>query len=288
MIKEIATFIANKASLTIGDNLFAGHRPQGTIDACDVVLESAGGSVFPELPERADIVFQVLSRAKTYFTARARAWAIYDAIYRNWTYGSAGWTLPLILSDSISACDATDDWTGTALSIDNADYKEGTGSLKDNVVAPVFPPSTSYQTVYDPGGSWDWSDKKNIFFWLQSNRANTAFAWPRLYIYDTLGNYRYWNLTFAAGVWTAQKKLLSTGDGESGTAPNLALIDYIYISFKTADAIAFYKKIDYVRVGIEEYEAMIIEPLASPQYIGQDEKSRYEFSTNYLMKIKRL
>lgn len=137
MIKEVAKFIANKAGLTIGTDLFEGHRPQGTIDACDVVLESSGGSVFPELPERADPVFQVLSRAKTYFTARARAWAIYDAIYRNHGYGSANWTLPIV----------------------------------------------------------------------------------------TVG---------------------------------------------------------------EEYEAMIIEPLASPQYIGQDEKGRYEFSTNYLMKIKKL
>ena len=93
MIKEVATFIAAKATLTIGTDLFEGHRPQGTIDACDVILESAGGTVFPELPERADIIFQVLSRAKTYFTARARAWAIYDAIYRDWTLGSAGWAL---------------------------------------------------------------------------------------------------------------------------------------------------------------------------------------------------
>ena len=137
MIKEVAKFIANNAGLIIGTDLFEGHRPQSTIDACDVVLESSGGSVFPELPERADVVFQVLSRAKSYFTARARAWAIYDAIYRDWTYGAANFTLPI----------------------------------------------------------------------------------------ETVG---------------------------------------------------------------EEYEAMIIEPLATPQYIGQDEKLRYEFSANYVFKIKKL
>lgn len=137
MIQEVAKFIANKAGLTIGTDLFEGHRPQGTIDACDLLQETAGGSVFPELPERADPVFQLLSRAKTYVKARTRAWAIYDAIYRDWTSGSAGWILPIV----------------------------------------------------------------------------------------TVG---------------------------------------------------------------EEYEAMIIEPLASPQYIGQDEKGRFEFSVNYLMKIKRL
>lgn len=97
MLKEITDFIADKASLTRDTNLFAGHRPQGTIDVCDVVMESAGGTVFFDLPERADIVIQVLSRAKTYFTARARAYVIYDAIFADFTEGgSAGWTLPVV------------------------------------------------------------------------------------------------------------------------------------------------------------------------------------------------
>ena len=97
MIKEVVTFIKDKtAGLVIDTNIFAGHRPQGVADACDVVLETTGGEVFPELPERADPVFQVLSRAKTYFKARARSYAIYDAIYRDWIYGSAGFTLPVV------------------------------------------------------------------------------------------------------------------------------------------------------------------------------------------------
>ena len=96
MIKEVAKFIANQAGLTIGTDLFEGHRPQGTIDACDVILETAGGTTFFDLPERADPVFQVISRDTTYFTARARAYVIYDAIYRNHIYGSAGWILPVI------------------------------------------------------------------------------------------------------------------------------------------------------------------------------------------------
>ena len=95
MLKEITTFIETRTGLTRDTDLFAGHRPEGTIDACDVVLESSGGTVFFDLPERADPVIQVLSRDATYFTARARAWVIYDAIFRDWTIGSAGWLLPL-------------------------------------------------------------------------------------------------------------------------------------------------------------------------------------------------
>ena len=97
MIKEVTQFIATKATLTVGTDIFAGHRPQDAADACDVVLESAGGMVYFDLPERADITIQVLSRALTYMTARARAWAIYDAIFRDYTdTGSAGWTLPIV------------------------------------------------------------------------------------------------------------------------------------------------------------------------------------------------
>lgn len=103
MLKEITEFIEDKASLTRDTDLFSGHRPQGSPDACDVVLESTGGPVYWWNPERADPVIQVLSRAKTYMTARDRAYAIYDAIYRNWTYGSAGWTLPVVGTDEYEA-----------------------------------------------------------------------------------------------------------------------------------------------------------------------------------------
>ena len=93
MIKEITQFIANKAGLTRDTDIFAGHRLVDTADECDVILETAGGTAYFDLPERADIVIQVLSRAKTYFDARTRAYVIYDAIFRNWEYGSAGWKI---------------------------------------------------------------------------------------------------------------------------------------------------------------------------------------------------
>ncbi len=103
-----------------------------------MVLESSGGSIFFDLPERVDPVIQVISRDTTYFTARDRAYVIYDAIYRDHIYGSAGW------------------------------------------------------------------------------------------------------------------------------------------------------EIGPIEAGGDEYEIMTIEPLASPQYIGKDDKARFEFSVNYLMKIKKL
>ena len=37
----------------------------------------------------------------------------------------------------------------------------------------------------------------------------------------------------------------------------------------------------------QDYE-VVIEPLTDPQYIGQDEKKRFEFSTNYIFRIKNI
>ena len=36
----------------------------------------------------------------------------------------------------------------------------------------------------------------------------------------------------------------------------------------------------------KEYVAHVIEAISDPQYIGQDEEGRFEFSTNYIFKIR--
>ncbi|MCK4784544.1 MAG: LamG domain-containing protein [Desulfobacteraceae bacterium] len=167
---------------------------------------------------------------------------------------------------TLNACDATTDWTGTSLSIDTADKKEGTGSLKDAVASPAA--DTNYTTIYDPTGSWDWSAKKHILLWLKSDRANTAFTYAFLIIYDTLGNWRYWNLTFSAGEWTAGKLLLSAGDDESETPPDLALINQVRVLFKTADTTPFYKKIDDFRIA---YSPSLINPSVGWHFDGVDD-----------------
>lgn len=149
----------------------------------------------------------------------------------------------------ISACDSTDDWSGTDLSIDTTDKMEGTGSLKDTVADPSN--TTTYTTTYT--GTWNWLTKKHILFWLKSNLIDTAFTTPRLYIYEG-AKYRYWDLTFLAGKWTSIKKLLLSGDGDGGTSPSLASIDSIRVSFTTKNTTTFYKKIDNVWVSNLPYD----------------------------------
>jgi len=151
--------------------------------------------------------------------------------------------------DQINDCDTLTDWTaslGGVLSIDEADKKEGTGSLKNTIASPEI--GTYYKTIYAPTGTWDWSNKESILFWLNCDRPSIEIEAPRLLMQDISGNWRTWTLVFSAGEWTAYKFLLSTGDDQSEIAPDLTLIVLIYVYFKAADETAFYKKIDDVRV----------------------------------------
>lgn len=145
----------------------------------------------------------------------------------------------------LNNCDALTDWAGDSLSLDTVDKQEGTGSVKDDVGAPV--PAVTYDTIYDPAGTWDLSTYNKIELWLKSDRANTAYTSARLYIYEG-ANWRYWDLVFLANTWTGYGKILTSSDGVSGVAPDLTIIDNVQIRFKAADGVAFYKKIDHLCV----------------------------------------
>jgi hypothetical protein len=94
MIKEIAALlVARVPTLTRGTTLQIGWRDQNAPVDCDLISESAGGPAYFDIPERADVLIQVLSRGSSYFTARARAYAIFDAIH-----GTAGWSMPALTS----------------------------------------------------------------------------------------------------------------------------------------------------------------------------------------------
>lgn len=92
MIKEISAFIASKTSFIVGDTLQVGHRTQDAPDRCSCVLESAGGTVYFDLPDRVDKNIQIISRAKTYMAASADAQEIFKVLHD----GKGGWTLTAV------------------------------------------------------------------------------------------------------------------------------------------------------------------------------------------------
>ncbi len=94
MIKEISAWISTKvAGLTIGGNVQVGYRAQDAPVRCHTFLESGGAIPAFGLTDRIDYLTQVATRAETYQTARADAWAIFNAIN-----GTAGWQISALLS----------------------------------------------------------------------------------------------------------------------------------------------------------------------------------------------
>lgn len=92
MLKEISTWLVTKvAGLTIGGNVQVGFRAQDAPVRCHTLLESGGGIPAFGLTDRIDVMIQVATRATTYMTARADAWAVFDAIN-----GTAGWQIAAV------------------------------------------------------------------------------------------------------------------------------------------------------------------------------------------------
>ncbi|MCK9598415.1 MAG: minor capsid protein [Candidatus Omnitrophota bacterium] len=89
MFKEICTLIADLTGFVIGDTLQVGHRLPNAPERCILVGESGAGGIEPQLPDYADVMIQVVSRAKNYFDARDDAYVVYRALH-----GTAGWNMP--------------------------------------------------------------------------------------------------------------------------------------------------------------------------------------------------
>ncbi len=68
-------------AFVLGNNLLIGWRPDDSPDRVAVALESAGGGVHPDLPDRVDLHVQIITRSYDYHEARDDAYAIFRAIH---------------------------------------------------------------------------------------------------------------------------------------------------------------------------------------------------------------
>lgn len=91
MIKEIAQYIEDNTDFVIGTTLQVGHRIPKAPDECVAVLENTGGKPEFSIPDSVEKAIQILTRAKTYFTARSNAYIVYDLFH-----GKSGITLPVV------------------------------------------------------------------------------------------------------------------------------------------------------------------------------------------------
>jgi len=106
MIIEIAAFIATESGFVYGDTIQVAHRTPASPVRCSVVIESPGGTLDDDLPDRVNKMIQVISRATTYMDARADAWTIFNAL-RNPLPGSV---LPLGVRKITAVAPATQDY----------------------------------------------------------------------------------------------------------------------------------------------------------------------------------
>ena len=150
---------------------------------------------------------------------------------------------------SINSCDETTDWTGTDVYLDTTDMKEGTASLVDAVASPVI--GTNYITSYNPADPLGLGNRA-VDFWFKCDRVHPlagakSFDSARVYIYDTLGNWRYHDMFFKyAETWKRFHFGVGSGGTTSPTPPDPSSIDRIEWQFVAKDGTNFYKKIDIV------------------------------------------
>ena len=140
------------------------------------------------------------------------------------------------------------DITGTKISLLAGDI-ESPFCVGDTIANPQN--GVAYNTTYDASGTWDWSEPTlKISTWISSNFASTNFTETRLYVVDSSGNYRYWDLSFNASQWVNVKENIESGHS-STVAPDLTKIDKIVYEFVPATNLSFYKKLGWTETIIE-------------------------------------
>jgi hypothetical protein len=88
MFREICKFIEDRTGFK-PPMLQIGHRAQGAPVRCVLVQETGGGETNFYCPDMANVLIQVISRAKTYFEARDDIYTVYETLH-----GTSGWNMP--------------------------------------------------------------------------------------------------------------------------------------------------------------------------------------------------
>jgi len=108
---------------------------------------------------------------------------------------------------NISSCEDLTDWNGTNLALDGLDFTEGDYSIKETIISAD--PSSPYTITYNPSGQWNLKDNYFLFFDMKCNQPSSSFSLARVYLYDSHGFYRYWDLSFEGNVWSTFNLYLS-------------------------------------------------------------------------------
>jgi hypothetical protein len=103
MIDEIAQFLEDHTTKTIGVDLFVGYRPAETATGGAVpkrhtlILENGGSALEPDWPDYMEKGIQIWNEAPTFKQARADAYEFYNFIHV--TASKSAWDLPVLTSE---------------------------------------------------------------------------------------------------------------------------------------------------------------------------------------------
>ena len=142
-------------------------------------------------------------------------------------------------------CDDTNDWSGSgaSISVDNADYKEWDGSIK---VDGTTSSDSKTALVYNPTGTWDFSNVDYVVFWLKDSSSRTiTFTMEESdhdenqYTFTTSTSWKTHIIDISAHDTSPET---SDGDGTFDWTD----VDYFWIGDKSTD---FIFRIDYLTIG---------------------------------------
>ncbi len=113
--------------------------------------------------------------------------------------------LSIYYTENIAPLESLDDWSGTNLSLDSIDRTEGDYSIVESITSS----NTASTITYNPAGVWNWQDNFYLFLDIKCDQPSSSFDVARVYIYDSEGHYRYWDLEFEANTWKTHRFFLS-------------------------------------------------------------------------------
>ena len=291
MIKQIAEWIEAQTGFVIGTKLIVGHAWPSEIDRCSILKEHTGSTLYPDLPDRADFMLQVLSRSNTYMTARDDAYTIYNALYKNRkgpiNLGTPGGNL-----------------------VPNGDFENWTAGVLDDWYSDTTAPSTINQDTNPYSGLYcvrfdvvngntariraDMDmlvvgTKYRLSFKYKVNEENDSYI------------FRFLMYTYTGARCLVENNKWTIGSFYRYIKPNTSWQNFsiefypeihdsrFYLWFYEAMNPGFSASLyfdDVVIQALDEYVAMTCHATTTPQYLGPDERKHHVFSTNYRLQIR--
>jgi hypothetical protein len=286
MIDSICQYIADETGFETGVKLQPWFMAQDAPERAVALMNRSGGSVYHDLSDRVDFMLQVFNRAPDIHDALSDAKVIYDILH--------GYTwIPLFDIDGRGTnlltngnCELWNDintlsanWVQTiggtsTVNRETTDVNGGTYSARCDVDA-----LNSQCQLVNTTPSLDIDEEYRLSFWYKITGGSYKIKFQDTGDNVFLQSDATWGadnlITLTETDWTVFAKQFR---------PNPSYTDYKILFDKNAAASkSFY--LDDVYLYLAKYIIHTAEAVAYPQWLGQDEHGRHQYSTNYILRL---